>query len=220
LQNEAITLKSFFNDCEKANKISSPMKDIKVKEPLPKKPNIYTQPEIRKMLVVKHPRDRAMLLLGLLVGLRKGEMASRKWEHMDWTADDVWARVEDDFIPKDKGARSIPLNPVLKEAWQEWYKLSKQNKEEDFVFPGRKGRYSHFDVLMGATLKKYGIKGYCKKFRDKAASYWLATGVPLQNVREWLGHSDIKIANHYLNYLPKAIEPDIRMIFVWKFGRE
>jgi integrase len=232
LQSEMITIKAFFNKCEELYKIPSPAKNVSVREPKRKAPNIYSQDDIRVMLRTENKRGRAMLLLDLQGGLRKGEMGSRRWKHIDMDRDIIFVREEDGFTPKDKDARQVPLRAETKKALLEWREVSKHNKEQDLIFPNAKGKEflvniknqkngktytrSNFDKPMLVLLKEIGIKGHCKKFRDTAASYWLACGVPPQNVRDWLGHEDIETTDHYANYVPKAIEPDIRTLFELK----
>ena len=232
MKSEMITIKSFFNLCTELHKIPSPAKSVHVGKPKRKAPNIYSQDEIRTMLRVEKKRDRATLLLDLQAGLRKGEIGSRRWKHINWDTNVVHVRAEDGFTPKDKDARQVPLRSETKEALLEWRAVSRYNKEQDFIFPNSKGkefivwvlnkkngkRYprSSFDKPMSEVLKRLGIQGHCKKFRDTAASYWLACGVPIQNVRDWLGHEDIETTDHYANYVPTAIEPDIRKLFEMK----
>jgi len=229
--NELTHIKVFFSECWELHKIPSPMEDFQVGEQDKKPPNIYSQDEIRKFLPVENKRNRAMLLLDLQAGLRKWEMGSRRWKHIDFERNVIWIRKEGGFNPKDRDDRSIPLKPETKEALLKWKEESRYNKEEDFIFPNSKGKefianvknklgrtrqVSKFDVVMLKVLKKVGVKGHCQKFRDTFASYSLGVGVPPQNIQQWLGHSDFKTTQHYLNYLPKAIEPDIRKLFEWK----
>lgn len=219
--NELSVIRRFFNLCEQLHKIPSPMKGIAIGEPDKKPPNIYSQDEIRKFFLIKDKRDRAIVLLDLQAGLRKGEMGSRRWKHIDFERDLIWVRREDGFIPKDKDNRFIPLKPETKKALLEWRKISKYNKEEDIVFPGKRGKIigtyqrSKFDVLMSKVLERVGVKGHCQKFRDTFASYSLGCDVPPQNVQQWYGHSDFRTTQHYITYLPKAIEPDVRKLFEW-----
>jgi integrase len=76
--NELRTLKTFFNLCERLYNIPAPTKNISVQRPDRKEPRVYSQEDIRKMLVVTSGFERAALLLDLQAGLRKSEMATRK----------------------------------------------------------------------------------------------------------------------------------------------
>jgi len=217
LCNELRAIKVFFNLCNKLYKIPSPARDIRLNKPSRKAPNIYSQDEIRKILSVRALKDRAVLLLDLQTGLRKGEMASRKWKHIDFEKDIIWVLSEKEFVPKDKESRQVPLRKETKEALLNWHKESRFNNEDDYIFYSRgKQGITHFDRFMLNVLAKAGVKGSCQKFRDTFASYSLACGVPPQNVREWLGHSSLKVTDKYSNYLPKAVESDIRRLFEWR----
>ncbi len=217
LCNELRAIKVFFNLCNKLYKIPSPARDIRLARPPRKAPNVYSQDEIRKILSVRDSKDRAVLLLDIQAGLRKGEMASRKWKHIDFEKDIIWVLSEKEFVPKDKESRQVPLRKEAKEALLNWHKESKFNKEEDFIFYGKtRQKITHFDRFMLNVLAKAGVKGSCQKFRDTFASYSLACGVPPQNVRDWLGHSSLKVTDNYSNYLPKAVESDIRRLFEWR----
>lgn len=215
--NELRAIKLFFGLCEKLHNIPSPAKNISIKKPPRKEPNIYTQEDIMKLLSVRDPRAKAAAMLDLQAGLRKGEMASRKWKHIDFERNTVRILVEKDFMPKDKDSRTIPLRKEAREALLAWRRRSKYTKEEDYIFAGSRGKaITHFDRFMLSILFKAGVHGSCQKFRDTFASYSLACGVPPQNVRDLLGHSSLAITDRYSNYLPKAIKSEIRKLFEWR----
>lgn len=214
--NELRAIKLFFGLCEKLHNIPSPAKNISIKKPPRKEPNIYTQEEILRLLAVKDHQAKAAIMLDLQIGLRKGEMASRKWKHIDFDRNLIRIVVEKDFIPKDKNNRTIPLREETKKALFTWREKSKYTREEDYVFPGKRGKgNAHFDRFMLSILFKAGVHGSCQKFRDTFASYSLACGVPPQNVRDLMGHSSLEITDRYSNYLPKAVRPEMKKLFEW-----
>jgi integrase len=147
--NELRAIKLFFGLCEKLHNIPSPARNIAIKKPPRKEPNIYSQEEIIKLLSVRDPRAKAAIMLDLQAGLRKGEMASRKWKHIDFDRNTVRILVEKDFMPKDKDSRTIPLRKETREALVAWRKKSKYTKEEDYIFTGSRGKaITHFDRFM------------------------------------------------------------------------
>lgn len=215
--NELRTLKTFFNLCERLHNYPAPTKNISVKRPDRKEPCLYSQEEIRMMVKVSDVFKKAVLMTDLQGGLRKREMATRKWKHVDFENERVYITLDNDFKTKGRDNRFVPLRQETAEALLRWREQTSFKGEQNYLFPGRHGkRHSHFDLVMKRILKDIGVKGHCQKFRDNFASYSLACGVPLQNVRDYLGHDEIGTTNHYANYMPKRIEPDIKQLFEWK----
>jgi integrase len=216
--NELKNLKVFFNACEKMHNIPAPTKGIPNPKPRRLPPNIYLEDEIRKMVAVKDTKELAILLLDLQAGFRAGEMGNAKWNWIDCENDKIRVKLTADFDPKDSDTREMPLKSQLKKALLEWRKVTRFNKDDDYIFPNNKGRpykRKFTEDVMKDILGKLSIEGDCKKFRDTFASYSLACGAPLQNVRDWLGHEKVGTTDFYMKHLPKPPATDIRKLFGW-----
>lgn len=210
VNNELRAIKRFLNVAKQLNYIkNNPAIGIKeVKEPQ-KPPSYYTEEEI--MLILKEARGKlkSMIILLLQTGMRKGELNNLEWSDIDLENKAVSINVKEEWAPKDKTYRRLPL---YKESHEALMQLNP--KESGYVF-GKPNR--HLDRVFKTFYDGIGIEGSIKKFRDTYASYSLACGMPLQNLKDNLGHSDIRTTQIYLQAVPRIKSKEIKKLFDgWK----
>lgn len=191
------------------------------------------------------PKIELVVLLTAFYGLRRSEVIGLKWSAFDFnhncfsirhTVTTCNVKGERVTIKKDKAKnksslRTYPLIPFLKERLLE----AKKQQEENRKLCGRAYNkeylgYVCVDVIgnlikpnyVSSTFGKLLAKNNLRhiRFHDlrhTCASLLLANGVPMEQVKEWLGHSEISttvdIYGH-LQYATKkqsaaAIEQDI-----------
>ena len=191
------------------------------------------------------PKIELVVLLTAFYGLRRSEVIGLKWSAFDFnhncfsirhTVTTCNVKGERVTIKKDKAKnksslRTYPLIPFLKERLLE----AKKQQEENRKLCGRSYNkeylgYVCVDVIgnlikpnyVSSTFGKLLAKNNLRhiRFHDlrhTCASLLLANGVPMEQVKEWLGHSEISttvdIYGH-LQYATKkqsaaAIEQDI-----------
>lgn len=210
VNNELRAIKRFLNVAKQLNYIkNNPAIGIKEVSEAQKPPSYYTEDEIIFMLENARGRLKAMIVLLLQTGMRKGEINNLEWSDIDLENKTVSINIKEGWSPKDKTYRRLPL-------YEESYKTLTELKSEGngFVF-GKPER--HLDRTFKRFFDKIGIKGTVRKFRDTYASYSLACGMPLQNLKDNLGHSDIRTTQIYLQAVPRIKSKDIKKIFDgWK----
>lgn len=201
--------------------------------------------EIETGLSIKGHKIELVVLLTAFYGLRRSEVIGLKWSAFDFnhncfsirhTVTTCNVKGERVTIKKDKAKnksslRTYPLIPFLKERLLE----AKKQQEENRKLCGRAYNkeylgYVCVDVIgnlikpnyVSSTFGKLLAKNNLRhiRFHDlrhTCASLLLANGVPMEQVKEWLGHSEISttvdIYGH-LQYVTKkqsaaAIEQDI-----------
>lgn len=194
---------------------------------------------------IKGHKIELVVLLTAFYGLRRSEVIGLKWSAFDFnhncfsirhTVTTCNVKGERVTIKKDKAKnksslRTYPLIPFLKERLLE----AKKQQEENRKLCGRAYNkeylgYVCVDVIgnlikpnyVSSTFGKLLAKNNLRhiRFHDlrhTCASLLLANGVPMEQVKEWLGHSEISttvdIYGH-LQYATKkqsaaAIEQDI-----------
>ena len=206
----------------------------------------YLDSEVLNLFeVIKGHKIELVVLLTAFYGLRRSEVIGLKWSAFDFNHDCFSIRHtvttcnvkgERVTIKKDKAKnksslRTYPLIPFLKERLLE----AKKQQEENRKLCGRSYNkeylgYVCVDVIgnlikpnyVSSTFGKLLAKNNLRhiRFHDlrhTCASLLLANGVPMEQVKEWLGHSEISttvdIYGH-LQYATKkqsaaAIEQDI-----------
>ena len=206
----------------------------------------YLDSEVLNLFeVIKGHKIELVVLLTAFYGLRRSEVIGLKWSAFDFnhncfsirhTVTTCNVKGERVTIKKDKAKnksslRTYPLIPFLKERLLE----AKKQQEENRKLCGRAYNkeylgYVCVDVIgnlikpnyVSSTFGKLLAKNNLRhiRFHDlrhTCASLLLANGVPMEQVKEWLGHSEISttvdIYGH-LQYATKkqsaaAIEQDI-----------
>src|SRR6202162_2653195 len=84
-------------------------------------------------------RERILVWLDMTLGLRRGELAGLRWENIHFEELTVMAQrsIVDQVVGKVKteaSKRPIPIDPFIAEDLLLWYRTTKYNLPEDYVF--------------------------------------------------------------------------------------
>ena len=175
--------------------------------------DIPTTGEIKRLVAAAKPgRQRALLLVAALHGLRASELRGLRWADIDLKAATIHVRQRADRygkigMPKTESSmRKLPLDPQALSELRQWW-LACPKGPADLVFPTRTGRIEHHTnmlrglvgVMVGAgVVDKEGNPKYAlHAFRHFFASWCLnrkSDGgrelAPIE-VQRMLGHSSI-----------------------------
>lgn len=150
--------------------------------------------------------DRRLMSLLIFTGMRRGEVLGLRWEDID--ADAGWIHVvrnavfpggKNDAVigtPKtEKGKRSIPLDPVLRE-------LLQPEGATGYVFGGdapiTKMVYERTMQRIKRTIDMHGATAHI--FRHSYATLLNATGASPKTIQRIIGHADISTTmNRYVH---------------------
>ncbi|MGC8099860.1 phage integrase [Metapseudomonas otitidis] len=143
---------------------------------------------------------KPMVTLSLNTGLRRGELFNLRWAHVNLTGKTITVSGEG---AKTADTRHIPLNSGALATLEAW---KKQNEASGYVFPGKNGeRMTDVKTAWVELLKNAGVKGFrWHDMRHDFASRLVMAGVPLNTVRDLLGHSDIKMTLRYAHLAPDS----------------
>ena len=144
------------------------------------------------------------------VGLRISEVCTLKGNAYYIQGKDAWIQV---YQIKMRTYKRIPIPDAL-------YKLMKVYlkkhgvKADDYVFQNAKGgayckSTFRYNMLKYCELNNIQNGGYVFKshdYRHPIATYFYDTGVPLQSIRDYLGHDYEEMTEQYIDYMPKKIE--------------
>lgn len=155
---------------------------------------------------------KAMVLVALDAGLRRGEIIALRWGDVDLKAravrvrSSLWRRHE--TSPKSGKGRSVPLSTRLAEALK-----AHRHLRGDRVFCREDGHQLNADdirKILTGLCKKAGLRhvGW-HVLRHSFASHLVQRGVPLRAVQELMGHADIRTTMRYAHLAPATLRSAI-----------
>ena len=163
-------------------------------------------PSLQELAFTDHLKP--MVLVSLNTGMRRGELFDLKWSAVNFDTKTITVA---GATTKTIDTRHIPMNKEtigVLEAWK------KQVSKSPYVFPGQGG--GRFEDVKSAWLKlleRAQIDGFrWHDMRHDFASRLVMAGVPLNTVRDLLGHADIKMTLRYAHLAPGTKAAAVELI--------
>jgi integrase len=145
---------------------------------------------------------RPMVLLTMNTGLRRGELFNLKWSHVVGDAITV-AR------SKSGKGRHVPLNKEARKVLEDWQAMG----TETWVFESGGKPFDNVNKAWKAITKAADIPDFrWHDLRHHFASRLVVAGVPINTVRELMGHSDIKMTLRYAHLAPGHMREAVEAI--------
>jgi integrase len=189
-----------------------------------------TPPEkagMKALLAVADENFHTVLAFAASVGPRASEQWAVRWKHIDFKAGEVTIETrvdsfgEEDFTKTAAGIRVVPIGKAMLTELKEWKLRSKFNKEDDLVFPNKKGGYlghpnmvkrrfkplfDRLDALHTQNPRKYPK---VKRFtwhanRHYAISTWIEADLKPKTVQTFAGHSSLQVTMDRYGHLFKS----------------
>ncbi|GAB3380349.1 tyrosine-type recombinase/integrase [Azotobacter armeniacus] len=163
-------------------------------------------PDLRAVAFVDHLKP--LVLLSINTGMRQGEVFNLAWADVDLK--NKVLTIEGDGA-KSGQTRHIPINREALEALSSW---KSQSGDSRLVFPGKNGsRLDNVRKSWDGLLKMAKITSFrWHDLRHTFASKLVMAGVPLNTVRELLGHTDIKMTLRYAHLAPDSKAAAVELI--------
>ncbi|WP_273649541.1 site-specific integrase, partial [Pseudomonas aeruginosa] len=164
-------------------------------------------PDLREVAFPDHLKP--LVLLSLNTGMRRGEVFNLTWADIDLK--NKLITVEGD-TSKSGQTRHIPMNKETMTSIEGWRKQYPRNS--GYVFPGKDGkRLDNVKKSWDGLLKLARIEGFrWHDLRHTFASKLVMAGVPLNTVRELLGHSDLAMTLRYAHLAPDSKAAAVELI--------
>ena len=151
---------------------------------------------------------KPMVLVSLNTGMRRGELFDLKWSAVNFDTKTVTVA---GATTKTSDTRHIPMNKETIGVLETW---KKHKGKSPYVFPGQDG--GRFEDVKSAWLKlleRAQIDGFrWHDMRHDFASRLVMAGVPLNTVRDLLGHADIKMTLRYAHLAPGTKAAAVELI--------
>lgn len=163
-------------------------------------------PDLRALAFADHLKP--MVLLSLNTGMRRGELFGLRWHHANLQAKTLTVAGEG---AKTSETRHIPLNAEALATLQGW---KDQASGTGYIFPGEDDKpMTDVKTAWLELLKNAGIVGFrWHDMRHDFASRLVMAGVPLNTVRDLLGHADIKMTLRYAHLAPDSKAAAVELI--------
>jgi len=162
-------------------------------------PEFLTKDEIDTLIRLASPPEAALLMLaGFRAGLRVSET-------LDLEVGDI--NLEDEYptlrvrLGKGRKARIVPLHAELQNALTNFIRYRPGRASKLFTITRFTALRWVKDALERAEQLEAiprGRKVGTHTFRHSAARHWLVSGVPINVVQRWLGHSSLSSTLVYL----------------------
>ncbi|EMX8719979.1 site-specific integrase [Pseudomonas aeruginosa] len=164
-------------------------------------------PDLREVAFPDHLKP--LVLLSLNTGMRRGEVFNLTWADIDLK--NKLITVEGD-TSKSGQTRHIPMNKETVATIEGWRKQHPRNS--GYVFPGKDGkRLDNVKKSWDGLLKLARIEGFrWHDLRHTFASKLVMAGVPLNTVRDLLGHSDLAMTLRYAHLAPDSKAAAVELI--------
>ena len=181
-------------------------------------PSAYTAPEVSSLLgcfqrSLRPKRDRAIVLLAAVLGMRAGDIKALRLSDIDWRAKTV------SFVQgKTQVANALPMPEEVWLALADYIKNERPDIGDDRVFMTANAPYhamesTHvFHRMVTRAFAEAGVETAGKhhgmhSLRHSAATNMLAGGTPYPTISSVLGHSSVNVTKRYLAIDVESLRP-------------
>lgn len=210
------------------NPITGPVKGsgVRVSAKRMSIPDILTIDEMQKLISAVRLRERALIFLDMVTGLRRGELAGLKWADIDFLnlQINVSRSVVDQHVGKCKtevSHKPVPIDEYIAADLLEWYRHTPYHAPTDWVFAtdsNRAGAKRGKQPLWLCKVMSYHIQPIARKlgitkrigwhtFRRTYSSILQDNREDVKVVQELLRHSSTKMT---LDVYAQALTPTKR----------
>jgi integrase/recombinase XerD len=167
--------------------------DVPIKKREKLLPKLLSRHQIKKVLSsTDNLKHKLVIKMLYCTGLRLQELVDLKRKDIDFEKNLVFVR-----MGKGKRQRYTIVSESLKMDLLKYY--SNETFSTDYLFEGRKGKYSKKSVQMVLKNieKKVGFVVHPHMLRHSFATHLLEQGVDLRLIQKMLGHSDLSSTEIY-----------------------
>jgi integrase len=196
------------------NPITGPVRGSGVRQSAKREriPDLLEIDEFQLLQAELRIRERILVWLDMTLGLRRGELAGLRWEDVHFEELTVMAQrsVVDQVVGKVKteaSKRPIPIDPFIAEDLLLWYRTTKYNRPDDYVFAtdaARAGEKRGKQPVWLSKVMSYRIQPVAKRlgiakrigwhtFRRTYTTLLHANGEDVKVVQELLRHGSARI---------------------------
>lgn len=183
---------------------------------------------MRRLIEVADADFRVKLIVASATGMRAGEFHALRWRHVDLATGEVTIETrvdaygDEDVTKTAAGMRTVPLGAAVVKVLKEWKVRSKHSKDDDLVFPNKRGGYTgHDNMVKRQFLPLFDKLAELHKeepakhpaaperfnwhaLRHFAVSCWIEAGLDPKTVQTFAGHSSLQVTMDRYGHLFKS----------------
>jgi len=172
-----------------------------------------TPEQIPQVLFHLGDRDRLIVRMFLVLGLRPGEMFALRWNDKQGNSLRIDTAIVDgiEVETKTEGSDAAVWLPVSIEKELEFWRSTGENVRPDtFIFPSTRGTAINTNNFLFRVLKEAGkkaqIKGVTHQMLRRTCSTYMAQLTTVKDVQAHLRHSSSKTTlEHYIKSVPESV---------------
>lgn len=172
-----------------------------------------TPEQIPVVLFHLSDRDRLIVRMFLVLGLRPGEMFALRWNDKQQNSLRIDSSITDgiEVDTKTEGSHAFVWLPASIETELEWWRgASTGPSPESFIFPSARGTAINTNNFLFRVLKEAGrkaqIKGVTHQMLRRTCSTYMGQLTTVKDVQAHLRHSSAKTTlEHYIQSVPASV---------------
>jgi integrase len=172
-----------------------------------------TPEQIPVVLFNLSDRDRLIVRMFLVLGLRPGELFALRWNDKTQNSLRIDTSITDgiEVETKTEGSTANVWLPVSIETELEWWRSASRNASpEAFIFPSARGTAINTNNFLFRVLKEAGkeagIDGVTHQMLRRTCSTYMAQLTSVKDVQAHLRHANAKTTlEHYIKSVPESV---------------
>ena len=172
-----------------------------------------TPEQIPVILFNLSDRDRLIVRMFLVLGLRPGELFALRWNDKAQNSLRIDSSITDgiEVETKTEGSNANVWVPVSIDTALEWWRSSSQEASPDaFIFPSARGTAINTNNFLFRVLKEAGKKaeilGVTHQMLRRTCSTYMAQLTTVKDVQAHLRHANAKTTlEHYIKSVPESV---------------
>ncbi len=172
-----------------------------------------TAEQIPQILFHLGDRDRLIVRMFLVLGLRPGEMFALRWNDKEGHSLRIDSSVTEGVEVETKTEASnaaVWLPDSIEKELEFWRETAKDSRQEAFIFPSSRGTAMGTNNFLYRVLKeagkKTGIRGVTHQMLRRTCSTYMAQLTSVKDVQAHLRHSNPKTTlEHYIKSVPESV---------------
>jgi site-specific recombinase XerD len=195
----------------------NPLSDYRLRTPSRRPQPFWTASEMESILQLASDDLRSQLTVLADTGLRISELKWLTWNDVDLALNVIHVRSKAGWRTKTGNIRAVPLSDRVRSILE--------NRPRDFrwVFTappstqypegGRQISRARMLARLKKLLVQLGLQGHLHTFRHSFVSRALINNTAESVVREWVGHVDASILQHYSHVASQQSQAAMRELF-------